>query len=105
MVHFIRTANNRTIIECMVYIKHDGLNKYSDLSAVVNISEYSKNLLEMPDTMRAEFVDKISDLSEIRGAWWERWEDSGEYVSIDEFVEECFMNFLKVFTHYRYISS
>lgn len=81
MVHFLRTTDNRTIIECEVY--------NNDLSAAVNIHEYSKMLIDLHNKdLHHPFIKTMSDLSEIRGWWWEMARTS--YSSIDEFVADQF---------------
>ena len=79
MTHFLRNKDNRTIISCDVSSK--------DLSSAVDIEEYSNMLLDIPSNMR-DFIKAISDLDEIRGAWWENAMYSGNWKSIDDFVAE-----------------
>ena len=85
MVHFLRTQNNRSIIECEVYGE--------DLSSSVNILEYSRMLLSLNESDKLSarlFLKDIDSLSEIRGEWWEVEKMSGKWKSADEFVNERF---------------
>jgi len=76
MVHFLRTKDNKTIIECEV--------TKDDLSSALDVSEYS-NLLLSNDN-KDNLIDDFSDLDDIRGWWWEKEEMMGDWKSIDEFV-------------------
>ena len=65
MVHFIRNAENRTIIECEVTSK--------DLSASVDIlyyTEHYRSLYEKDISSAVLFMDKMCDISNIRSWWW-----------------------------------
>lgn len=80
MVHFLRNTNNRTIIECDVYKE--------DLHTSVDVKNYSMVLIDMHNHDRHyPFINDIDNLSEIRGLWWEREMDFGNWESIDKFVE------------------
>jgi hypothetical protein len=87
MVHFIRTEQGKTIIECTV--------SASDLSAAVNLLEYSKELLTALN--KPQFIADFTQLNEIRGIYWGSNPDSGE--NIDRFVETAFKS---IATKYRY---
>lgn len=90
MVHFLRTQKNRTIIECEVYT--------DDLSSAMYIEEYSMMLINLHNNdLHYPFIRAISDLNEIRGLWWEQAEDSGKYSSIDEFVQEKYLEVAKAY--------
>lgn len=86
MVYFLRNEQNRTIIECTVYT--------DDLSASVDVLEYTKKLLEIytqSNFNANEFANDISNLSEIRGTWFEYEMDFGDSKSIDDFVKKSFI--------------
>ncbi len=86
MVYFLRNEQNRTIIECSVY--------NDDLSSSVDILEYTKKLLEIytqSNFNANEFANDISELSEIRGAWFEKEMEFGNSKSIDDFVKKTFI--------------
>lgn len=88
MIHYLRNQRNLTIIECSVY--------KGDLSTATNIEEYSKMLIDLHNKdLHYPFIKAISDLDEIRGWWWEVEEDSGNYESIDKFVQEKFLEVAK----------
>ena len=93
MVHFLRNDVNRTVIECQV--------TKTDLSSAVDIFQYSNELLgsETQDKLIAD----ISSLNEIRGAWWEKQKDFGDWKSIDEFVASEFKRVGKTH-HLTYIT-
>lgn len=78
MIHFLRTKENKTIIECEVYS--------NDLSSAIDIYEYSMFLLNLEADLNEMFVDDINNLNEIRGLWWEKEKDFGNWKSIDEYV-------------------
>ena len=82
MIHFLRTQNNRTIIECEVY--------NDDLSSSIDIYEYSMFLLNLEGDLNEFFVGDINDLNEIRGLWWEKEKDFGNWTSINEFVASTY---------------
>jgi hypothetical protein len=85
MIHYLRTSNNRTIIECEV--------TKEDLSCSVNILEYSRMLLNLNEANKGyakSFLNDIDSLSDIRGLWWEREQDFGDWKSTDEFVKSQF---------------
>jgi hypothetical protein len=80
MVHFLRNKNNFTIIECDV---HD-----NDLSTAIDLLEYSEILLGLEtETQRANFIDDMNYLNEIRRAWWE--DDPGVQTP-EEFATDVF---------------
>lgn len=88
MVHFLRNEKNRTIIECEIY-------NY-DLKTSTNIEEYSKMLIDLHNKdQHYPFIESFSNLSEIRGWWWEQGKDSGEYQSMHDFVKEKFLEVAK----------
>lgn len=91
MTHFIRTQKNKTIIECDA--------SASDLSASVDILTYSEELLNAED--KNSFMNDFSDLSNIRGTWWESDPDDGE--SIDNFVKDSFIQITKQY-NYNYVT-
>jgi hypothetical protein len=88
MIHFLRNQRNQTIIECEVY--------NDDLSAGTNIGNYSMMLIDLHNKdLHYPFINDISQLDEIKGWWWERVKDSGNYKSIDDFVKEKFIEVAK----------
>lgn len=85
MVHFLRDAENNTLIECEVYD--------TDLSAAIYLQNYSYHLLERIDTSvnidaRYNFISDMNYLNEIRGAYWE---DEPGVQTPEEFVAEEFL--------------
>jgi len=85
MVHYLRTSQNRTIVECEV--------TKNDLSSSVGVTESSRMLLNLNEANKGyakTFLSEIASLSEIRGEWWEYAEMKGEWKSIDDFVKSRF---------------
>jgi len=85
MIHYLRTSQNRTIIECEV--------TKEDLGSSVHILEYSRMLLNLNEANKGyakSFLNDIDSLSEIRGLWWEREKDFGDWKSTEEFVKSRF---------------
>jgi hypothetical protein len=64
MTHYIRTKNNATIVDL-----EEG--KY-DFHTTINIENYSRGLLLLPDdSLKQEFIKDFSFISELRGVWFE----------------------------------
>ena len=97
MIYFIRDKRNNTIIECSV--------SKDDLRANVDIRNYTMQLFEYVDedtkkgipyldlkSKALAFATSISELSEIRGWWWEGEKDFGDWDSIENFVGVQFTN-------------
>ena len=91
MLYFLRDSDNNSIIECSVY--------EGDLRVIVDIRSYTMGLFDKVDEDLAaglgylelggkamDWAMMITDLSEIRGWWWEREMDFGDWKSLDEFV-------------------
>lgn len=85
MVHFLRNNINRTVIECQV--------TKTDLSSAVDIFHYSNELLGSEN--QDKLIADIANLNEIRGTWWEREKDFGDWKTIDEFVASEFKKVAK----------
>lgn len=86
MVHFLRNKSNRTIVECEV--------SGGDLHCSADILEYSTEFLQnytKSNHEGSEFAISIYNLCEIRGAWWEGENESGNWASIDKFVMARFI--------------
>jgi len=91
MIHFLRNDRNKTIIECSVY--------NNDLSTATNIEAYSMMLIDMHNKdQHYPFISAFSELDEIRGLWWEREKDFGNWKSIDAFVESKFVEFAEKYS-------
>lgn len=87
MIHFIRTKENKTLLECEV--------TKEDLHCSVGLEEYSNYLLNTED--KQKFIQQISELYELRSLWWEVHEDSGKFKSKDDFVKYHFLKVVKEF--------
>lgn len=90
MIHFIKTKQNKTIIECEV--------AKQDLSAVVNIYNYSMELGQMGHRSMEYIVD-FDTLSKIRSTFWEQVPKPSntppEKDAIEEFVKLKFIDICK----------
>jgi hypothetical protein len=63
MTHFIRTKNNATIVDL-----EEGKN---DFQVDIDIENYSKGLLLLPDDyLKQEFIKDFSFISDLRGVWF-----------------------------------
>lgn len=67
MTYFIRNSKNYTIVDI------DFFSENNDVSAVVDIEEYTKFLLSLPENKMVEFSVDMSTLQEIRELWFERY--------------------------------
>lgn len=76
MTHFIRTQNNKTILDLECWVKseygNDGKHSFVEISASVDIETYSLFLLSIQDPMtQLKFIADMQELSELRGWLWE----------------------------------
>ncbi len=86
MVHFLRNRNNQTIIECDV--------STNDLHSSVDLEIYTKEFIVHYTTSNStanDFMSDISNLDQIRGWWWEKENEFGDWKSIDAFVKAKFV--------------
>jgi len=83
MTHYLRTSNNATLVDSTAF--------QGDLSVTVIISEYTKQLLQLPSYKHSEFADDFQLLQELRGEWFE---GLGPYPP-DEKIEEFLARRLK----------
>jgi hypothetical protein len=91
MTHYLRTSENKTIIECDV--------NGDDLSTCIHVWNYSSILLDLSESNRSyarSFAREFDDLSEIRGLWWEREKEFGDWNSVDEFIKSKFHQVSKI---------
>ena len=74
MTLFLRTKKNKTLVDIEVYVKHDyeTEKEYVELHSVVDITNYSKFLLEHED-IADDVIAVFNDLSELRGWLWENY--------------------------------
>ena len=83
MTHYIRTKNNTTIVDL-----EEGKN---DFHTAINIENYSKGLLLLPDnSLKQEFIKDFSYLSELRGVWFEVIEPNNPDKTMREFIKASF---------------
>jgi len=73
MIHYLRTKNNRTIIECEV--------THNDLHSYIDVEQYSKILIE--SDKKNVIVWDFDELHNIRRIWFENEDDS---TGINDFV-------------------
>lgn len=87
MVHYLRNEKNRTIIECETFNK---LKEDSDLSSIIDVSEYSDLLymnLDKLNTIKWDF----DSLHNIRTEWFEGFHEE----SMDNFVKDNYSRIAK----------
>ena len=85
MTHYIRTKNNATIVDL-----EEG--KY-DFQVAIDIENYSKGLLLLPDdSLKQEFIKDFSFISELRGGWFEVIEPNNDK-TMREFIKDS-LNFV-----------
>lgn len=70
MTIYLRTQENKTLLEIEVWVKTEDNYSFVELSVVVNIKNYSDFLLSNLDKQDA-IVDDFQDMSELRGWLWE----------------------------------
>ena len=74
MTLYLRTKENKVIFSAMVYIESNESRKsFVELSAVVNITNYSNFLLDKSNLNKAKIINDFDYLSELRGWLWERF--------------------------------
>ena len=106
MVLFLRTKDNKTIIEVEYYVK----DEYLEVSSTVDVEIYSNVLIsKFVDgdlaEMRSEFISDIASIDEARGWLWEvyfmgRKNTKDEY---DEVLKELRNTILHVANKYDFI--
>lgn len=67
MTYFIRTKDNKTIID-IDFFKNETID---DVSSVVDLIGYTETLLSLPKEKLHLFCFDMSQLQEIRGIWFE----------------------------------
>lgn len=93
MILFLRSKNNRTIvdIECFVKKEEEG-KEFIELHSSIIINEYSMFLLDHLDKA-TEIIRDFDALSELRGWLWERYfmggdNDPKEYNNVIKALQE-----------------
>lgn len=85
MIHFLRNTKGQTLIEC------EAMDE--DLSASMYVWNYTMEVLnrnKQSTTEVLEFARAMDDLDEIRGLWWEKESETGDWKSMDAFVAHHF---------------
>lgn len=106
MTFYLRDENNKTLFNADVWVKteHEPNLTYSfvELSASVNISNYSKFLLENQNKSN-KIISDFDNLSELRGWLWERFFMTGrnDGTQIDDVVEKLKVILGKVARDYK----
>lgn len=82
MILYLRNDKNRTVFEVEIWVKtvyepKDLKYSFVELSAVVNITNYSNLLLENLNR-KNKVIDDFDNLSELRGWLWERYFMTGK---------------------------
>lgn len=73
MTLFIRSKNNRTIVDIDVWVKNEEGREFVEISVSINIEEYSKFLLGHTSHFHKEIIRDFSNISELRGWLWEKY--------------------------------
>lgn len=108
MTFYLRDENNKTLFSSDVWIKteYEPNLKYSyvELSAVVNITNYSKFLLDNQKKAK-KIIDDFDNLSELRGWLWERFFMTGKNdgTQIDDVIDKLKVILGKVARDYNLI--
>lgn len=77
MTLFLRNEDNRTILEAEYWVKTDDGRKFLDISAAIDVQNYSTSLLrKVSSNDYEEFITDIDGLSNVRGWLWEVYEDT-----------------------------
>ncbi len=71
MTLFLRDKNNITLVDIDLYIKTEDDHKYVEISSTIDITTYSRFLLNTPEKFRAKVIMYFASLSELRGWMWE----------------------------------
>lgn len=93
MIFYLRDENNKTLFSAEVWVKteYEPNLKYSfvELSATVNITNYSKFLLDNQDKAN-KIISDFDNLSELRGWLWERFFMTGKNdgTQIDDVIDK-----------------
>lgn len=95
MIHYIRTENNKTIVDT------ETIN--NDIHIGIIIGSFAKMLLETEESKRNEFIKDFDNLQDIREEWNGRQRIREEYKNADEFVTLRFQNISKKW-NLRYIT-
>lgn len=74
MIYFLRTKNNKTIVDLEFYTDEypDGTDMH-EMSVSIDIKEYSKYLLSQPVERHDHIIGLFHQLSEHRGWLWENY--------------------------------
>lgn len=72
MTLFLRTKDNKTLVDIEIYVKEEDERKFVELHSAVIIDNYSRFLLSHPE-ITDEVISVFSDLSELRGWLWETY--------------------------------
>lgn len=80
MTLFLRTQENKSLIEIEVFEKDDHI----DLSAAIYLQNYSEWLLSNNLDVQKQIIEDFDDLMEIRGWLWEQQEIENEPVNFEK---------------------
>lgn len=99
MIFFIRNKENRTIVDCEVYIKEEDGNEFIELHSVICIDYYSEFLLKNQNQAK-EIIQDFNALQSLRGWLWESFfagteNNPKEYDNVIIALTERFLNIAK----------
>lgn len=104
MTIYLRTRENKTLLEIEVWVKTEDNYSFVELSVVVNIKNYSRFLLNNLDKQDA-IVDDFQDMSELRGWLWEIYFMSKDNVpsELDGVVKQLQQYLGSIAQHYNLV--
>lgn len=108
MTFYLRNNENKTLFSAEVWVKteYEPKLKYSfvELSPNINITNYSKFLLDNPKKQK-KIIDDFNNLNELRGWLWERFFMTGKNdgTQIDDVIDKLKVILGKIARDYNLI--
>jgi len=102
MILYLRNDNNRSIFSIDVWVKTEDKHSFVEVSANVNITNYSNLLLENLHR-KNKVIEDFDNLSELRGWLWERYfiVDKNDGTQIDDVIKKLKIILTKVAKDYK----
>lgn len=89
MTLFLRDNGNRDVAEVEIYEKTEDGKKFTELSSVVSIGQFSALLLtKINDPILVQMIDNFDFLQEIRGWYYESFLTEHKDATFDESLEQ-----------------
>lgn len=100
MILYLRTENNKTLVDLEFWTKCEDGHKFHELRVAIDILQYSKFLLANQDRASAIAVD-FNAIDELRGWLWENYYGCGKRnTGSDEDYVEILTQLRKIFKAY-----